>query len=398
MGSLERLTTDAKDILLELEREAQRDQSAKIRIALEEACRDPLAIYKQSKWYPRYVVWELTLACNMRCEHCGSQAGKARSDELTLDEMLHVCDELAELECERLTLLGGEPLIHPHWFDVACRIKDNGFRANVITNGWTLHKPEVCDQLKAADLSIVGVSVDGWRESHDKLRSRPGSFDRIVQGLKLLDEREMPIAISTVITNDSLQDLEQLYQLFSEHNVRVWQFQVANPLGRMSKSDPLIIQPSRLKDLYQFVTEKNDAQQRTRLDISDNVGYFGKYEEQGIRRSRQGSYFWKGCHAGIQAMGIDSNGDIKGCQSLPSLPQFVEGNIRQRPLREIWHDPNAFAYNRQFKLSDLQGFCAKCQYGPLCKAGCSSAAISHSGHIGNNPMCIYRCENEHLSS
>ena len=155
--NVSRMAAEAKEILREMELEEHRKALA---AELEQARIDPLAPYAKKR-YPRYVVWELTLACNMRCEHCGSAAGKARTDELTRDQMLRVCDELGELECERVTLLGGEPLIHPHWFDVARRIKHNGYLANVITNGWTLHRESLCDRLAEAELSIVGISVDG---------------------------------------------------------------------------------------------------------------------------------------------------------------------------------------------------------------------------------------------
>ena len=46
---------------------------------------------------PRYTVWELTLACDHRCLHCGPRAGEARPNELTLDECLQLVDEMAEL-------------------------------------------------------------------------------------------------------------------------------------------------------------------------------------------------------------------------------------------------------------------------------------------------------------
>ena len=382
------LVADAKSVLRELEMDGHKQR---LEAMLEEANADPLAPYRQKKWYPRFVVWELTLACNLRCEHCGSAAGKARPDELSKDELLRVCDDLGELDCERVTLLGGEPLIHPHWEDLAARINANGYRANVITNGWTLHREELCDRIAAADLTIVGVSVDGLANSHDRLRRRPGSFDRIIRGMQLLREREVPVAVVTVVTNDSIDQLEAMYQLLLENRVRVWQLQIGNPLGRLERDDPVIIRPERVTELGEFIMAKKAANDDIRIDIADNVGYYGGFEEQGIRQKKPGeSCFWTGCHAGIQAMGLDSNGDVKGCQSQPSTPEFIAGNVRQRPLAEIWNDPKAFPHTRHFERSMLEGYCARCRWGSLCKAGCTSAALAHSGSCGDNPMCFYR--------
>jgi radical SAM protein with 4Fe4S-binding SPASM domain len=86
-------------------------------------------------------------------------------------------------------------------------------------------------------------------------------------------------------------------------------------------------------------------------------------------------------------MGLDSNGDVKGCQSLPSVPEFIAGNVRERPLADIWNDPMSFPHSRQFKVTDLGGGCAPCKYGALCKGGCASSALSRTGHVGDNPMC-----------
>ena len=63
------------------------------------------------KFYPWSVVWEITFACNMRCLHCGTSAGKKRPDELNTHEALQLIDELADLGADNITLSGGEPLL-----------------------------------------------------------------------------------------------------------------------------------------------------------------------------------------------------------------------------------------------------------------------------------------------
>ena len=60
-----------------------------------------LDILKQVGFHPRACVWELTLACNLRCKHCGSFAGSRREREFDLEESLRVADELAALGCRR---------------------------------------------------------------------------------------------------------------------------------------------------------------------------------------------------------------------------------------------------------------------------------------------------------
>ena len=355
--------------------------------------RDPLYVYKSKKCYPRTVVWELTLACNMRCSHCGSSAGISRRDELSRDEMFGLCDELGELECERLTLLGGEPLVHPHWEEIALRLKEQDVRVNVITNGWMLDDPRFCDRIKNADLSIVGISIDGMEKSHDALR-RHGSFKRLSRGIDLLRAREVPVAAVTVVTQDSLKEIDELYDFFIDKGVKVWQLQIAAPLGRLLPDDPLLIQPHQIQVIYDFLYKKKALKPGLTIDLADNIGYFPSGNNTYCRTTRRNNKNWIGCMAGIQVLGIDSNGDIKGCQSLPSIQRFIEGNVRVTPLKEIWNNPEGFSYNRRFSRKQLGGYCADCRYGSLCKAGCSSTAYAYTRSIGDNPMCIYRASRE----
>ena len=357
--------------------------------AVVQSDRDPLCIYDRMKRYPRIVVWELTLACNMHCKHCGSSAGKGRSDELHLERMLRLCDELAELECERLTLLGGEPLIHPNWEDVTARLKAQGVRVNVITNGWLLDEPRFCDRVDNAGFSIVGISIDGMEKTHDDLR-RSGSFQRVSRGMDLLQERNVAVAAVTVLTRESIQQLEELYGFLIDRGVKVWQLQIAAPLGRLGTDDPKLIDPQQIRGIFDFVAGKKSSKSGMVIDLADNIGYFPPGKTGFIRTTRPRNNSWLGCPAGIQVLGIDSNGDLKGCQSLPSIPAFIEGNVRDRSLEEIWNDPKGFGYNRRFTREQLGGFCAECRFGSLCKAGCSSMAYSYTGSTGDNPMCVYR--------
>jgi radical SAM protein with 4Fe4S-binding SPASM domain len=132
---------------------------------------------------------------------------------------------------------------------------------------------------------------------------------------------------------------------------------------------------------------------RPEVFIADNVGYYGIHE-RALRDSGAAICFWIGCRAGCQVVGIESNGNVKGCLSLPSqrqaIDEFVEGNLRHAFLREIWEKPGAFAFNRQHDVAQLEGFCATCRFRDICRGGCSCSAFGFSGSRFNNPLCFYR--------
>ena len=99
---------------------------------------------------------------------------------------------------------------------------------------------------------------------------------------------------------------------------------------------------------------------------------------------------WIGCQAGLTALGIQSNGGVKGCLSLPD--KFIEGNIRQISLIDMWNDPDLFKYNRKFKVNDLENKCKICRYCKRCRGGCITVSAALTGENHCNPYCLNAIE------
>lgn len=122
------------------------------------------------------------------------------------------------------------------------------------------------------------------------------------------------------------------------------------------------------------------------IGAADNIGYYTEAEER--LRGNVGTPFL-GCRAGLSGIGIDSVGNVRGCESMYD-DFFIEGNLRERTLRDIWNDPGAFAYNRRFTPTALTGKCARCRYGSRCAGGCRSYNYFSCGKLYESPRCA--CE------
>jgi radical SAM protein with 4Fe4S-binding SPASM domain len=197
----------------------------------------------------------------------------------------------------------------------------------------------------------------------------------------------------THITRRSLSELESLHALLGEHGVSAWQVQLGVPLGNMAEDRAMVLGPEDVKALLPRLVALRKTGRPPRVVPADNVGYFGDLEED-LRDSRARIKFWVGCRAGLEVMGIESNGDVKGCLSLPSglngRHDFVEGNLRKQRLSEIWNNPDAFAYNRKFRADDLRGACAGCEFGEVCRGGCTFSSVAHAGHPHDYPHCYHK--------
>ncbi|RLB58682.1 MAG: radical SAM/SPASM domain-containing protein [Deltaproteobacteria bacterium] len=343
-------------------------------------------------YYPRFCVWELTLTCDLRCKHCGSHAGTRRKDELSYEECLDVADALAAMNCEKVTLGGGEPTLHPRWHELGKRLTDQGVRVNMISNGWGWSDKHL-QRSREAGLANVAFSLDGFEEAHDAVR-RKDSFRRVVAAIDQCVSDGMPTSIVSHINALNYKQLPEFRDFLGEQGVASWQLQLGVPSGDMRANRELVIEPAELLWLIPQIAElRTDEVERPKVCPSDNIGYFGKYEKA-LRDRGAEINFWIGCRAGCQVIGIESNGNIKGCLSLPSAmhgqDQFLEGNLRDEKLIDIWQRPDAFKINRGFTEDQLGGFCAKCRYRDICRGGCAWTAYSHTSNRFDNPYCFYR--------
>jgi radical SAM protein with 4Fe4S-binding SPASM domain len=159
-------------------------------------------------------------------------------------------------------------------------------------------------------------------------------------------------------------------------------------LGRAADRPSLMLQPYHLLYLFPLLA----AIKRERLDPNgiaffpgNNVGYFGPLAETLRYGSGQGQV-WDGCGAGVSSLGIEADGRVKGCPSLPTS-DYVRGSIREQSLRDI---ASRLAQEKTESPVELWGLCKTCPVAARCRGGCTWTSHVLFGRPGNNPFCHSR--------
>lgn len=353
-------------------------------------------------WRPRNCVWELTLACNLRCQHCGSRAGAARDRELTTAECLDVADQLCGLGCELVTLSGGEPTLRRDWDTVGRALAVRGLRVNMVTNG-VFPRPGQSDDvaLRARDAGLcnVGVSIDGPPAVHDRLRGA-GTFARTLHTVERLRAAGLPVTVLTTVGRPNLPHLERVRQIAIDAGASAWRLQLAKPMGALAEQRELVLEPRHLRVLVPLLG-RLARRGEIALRVGDSIGYYGPEDRVLRGRGWRGrAERWQGCQAGMQAIGIEAAGDVKGCLSLQAEladgTTFVEGNLRGERLEAIWYRPGAFAYNRDSSPESTTGHCRSCRHVKLCRGGARCVSAAFSGLLTEDALCYYHVAREHL--
>jgi len=349
-----------------------------------------------SPFRPFNCVWELTLACDLSCKHCGSRAGEARPRELSTVEALSLVDQLAELECELVTLSGGEPLLRDDWDLIGRACADRGMKVNMVTNGVTVDA-DVARRAVEAGFCNVAVSLDGPEAVHDAVRGK-GNFARSCQGLRALRDAGMSTAVMTTVHRSTIDHLAETRRVAIDAGAAMWRLQLGKPMGCLDESDT--IDPRRLLDLIPWLAAMK-REGGIHVAVGDSLGYYGPHDRTLRGWGWRGRHErWQGCQAGRFAVGLESDGGIKGCLSIQGWHEGATdlarvGTVREAPLAGLWFDPQLFAWNRVFDPATLAGECARCSKARTCRGGATCVTTAVHGKPGDDPYCYLRVSGQH---
>lgn len=334
-----------------------------------------------------YVIWEITRACNLRCFHCGASAGSRLNDELTLEEALRLCGDLKSLGTPSVCLMGGEVFLRSDWPRIVEELRKLELHVGIITNGCLLDE-QTTKELIDFEVCQIGVSLDADRAAvHDEIRGLAGSCDAAKKAVRLVNG--MPLTYKTVITSVSKRNIDELEGildwLLRHTSDFTWMINIASSHDPERFPRKWLVDASDYLRMASFVnTNRPRYAGKLNITATHDMGYFSQSHPD------LHDFVWDGCPAGLKTLGIQSNGNVKGCLMLGD--EFVEGNVRERSVVEIWNDEDRFAFNRGFRSDMLAGRCAQCEHGQQCRAGCRDHAFSFTGSPYDYPFCLHRYE------
>ncbi len=337
---------------------------------------------------PVNAIWELTLRCDLACRHCSSRAGKKRPDELSTDEALRVVDEMADLGVLEVTLIGGEAYLHEGWIDVVRAIRRRGMECTMVTGGRGM-TAERARAAANAGVTSASVSIDGEAATHDALRGVRGAHASALAAMENLARAGVQVSANTQIGSTNRRELAAILETIARAGAHSWQLQLTVAAGRVVDDPSLLLQPYDLLEVMPAIAAlvPRAKELGVRIWPGNNLGYYGPFESllrAELPLGRKGS-----CGAGRFILGVEANGAVKGCPSLPTAA-YTGGNVRDDPMRDIWERAEPLRWSRAPRTSELWGRCASCYYAEDCQGGCSWTAHALFGRRGNNPFCHHR--------
>ena len=303
--------------------------------------------------------WHITHRCNLRCQHCYQQDYSAFEDWTETQNILEqFCALLQAYGCQgRLNITGGEPLTHPHLFDLLRLARSRGIHTGVLTNG-TLIGTWEARKLKACGVDYVQISLDGMEKVHDAIRGK-GSFEKAVNGIYALRTQGIFTSISFTAQNNNRHELKKLAAFCDDIGVnKLWFDRVIIPAA---------------EDHEQLTLSAENFQQlcRTAARLNKKGKVFCGRGLQFIPCRNKLIYH---CSAGENLLIVLANGDVMPCRRIP----LVIGNVRESDLLTLHQNAPVM---QALRAAGIPQGCRSCTYADLCRGGSKCLAYAKTGRF-----------------
>ena len=314
--------------------------------------------------------WHITQACDLSCRHCYDRSSRS---QVTLPAGLAILDEMAAFCRNRnvagqITFTGGNPLLHPEFFDLYQAALDRGLMTAILGN------PAGKDVLKR--ICAVGkpefyqVSLEGLQEHNDHIRGS-GHFERALAFLEYLREMDIYAMVMLTLTRDNMDQVLPLAERL-QGLADGFFFNRLSMVGEgASLQTPGREEYRKFLDHFLAAAESNPV-----IGLKDNLI---NIVLEGGKKELFGGCAGYGCGAAFNFVSLLPDGEVHACRKFPS----PIGNINENSIGEIYNSPEAVRY-RQGPSS-----CNGCRIRHVC-GGCLAVTHSHGLNVfkDRDPCCF----------
>ena len=290
----------------------------------------PAAAASEALAAPLYVAWQITNECNLACLHCIEESGPGKrfADELDRGQAFRVIDDLMANGVPYLSFSGGEPMLHPHFFEMVERVTSRGSQLKIETNGHYLG-PDNCARLAGLGVKAVQVSLDGASSAtFGRMRVR-GEFDRTIEGIRNLRAAGVAVEVNFSPAAFNIHEASRIVDLAFELGAASFYSGRTMFTGNAVKAwRHLAVTDEQYAGYFRTLAAKREQYRgRMRVDFHEA----GLLEELRYRLQHPAALLI-----------VLPNGLVKLINALP----FVCGDLRTDSLatvwgnfRRAWHDP-----------------------------------------------------------
>lgn len=284
--------------------------------------------------------------CNLRCLHC--YIGDELLDKAIFYSGKSILKFLSQINTlERITVLGGEPLMHPEINRILEYLKKFPTAEKRITTNGTITKRVDWDLIKEAGVRVC-ISLDGYSAYyHDAIRGK-NTFKNTTKTIQKLTQSEHDVEITHTVNNDNINDIEEMIELCRQLGVKRINLHRATPRGNAKENNHLVVGATRWRQLVNQLRQlKNCYSGKIRLRYELAFATESEYQslvEQGLYKEHSVSSFYS--KTGGQRVVIYPDGKLYISSEAFGTESFV-GVLAEKGLEINQSELNELTMRRQ---------------------------------------------------
>ncbi len=315
-----------------------------------------------------------TDSCNLCCSHCwiSPKFSHSKQNGVPFDSLKRPISEAKTLGLQSVKITGGEPLLYRELPSLLSFLDSEGLSVSIETNGTLLDK-DIVSHFSSTNVQLVSVSVDAASEPiHDEIRGVRGSFNRTVEGLRLLSKAGMNSQVIMTLQQKNRKEIPGVIRLSDELGARSLKINHLIPTGRGKKAfargEDLGLE--ELIRLYRMMEEKCPRPENLEIIFDLPLAF------RSIDAIKRGGT--RDCRI-LNILGILANGDYSICGIGQTVPELRMGNIHRDSISSVWRNNPILRDLRRSLPSKLKGICHDCIFKFQCLGGCRANAYALTG-------------------
>jgi radical SAM protein len=339
---------------------------------------------------PMVLIWEVTQACELACEHCRASAEPGRHpEELTTEEAKAFLDDVRDFgEGQLVVLSGGDPMKRPDLIELVEYGTDIGLSMTLTPSGTQALTGNAIADLADAGLRRMAVSLDGaTARQHDAFRGESGSFEATLRAARDAKQAGLPLQVNTTVCEATVEDLPDVADVVEDLGAVLWSVFFLVPVGRGRLLDP--VSPERAEGVLSWLHDLDDRApfgiKTTEAPHYRRVG-LQRHERESVEGGADASSAPKrraGIVAGDGFAFVSHTGDVYPSGFLPK----AAGNVRADDVVDVYRNADLFEALRD--RSRLTGKCGACEYRHVCGGSRSRAYATTGDPLASDPLCDY---------
>lgn len=347
----------------------------------------PAAVRPDFARAPMIAIWEATRACDLACRHCRAEAVPGRdAGELSTGEVRALLDAVrADFGPILFVITGGDPLKRPDLAEIVAHGAGLGLHMGLTPSATPLLTAAALRRLRDAGLSRLAISIDGVdAATHDDFRGVPGTFARSIPLLEEARRIGLSTQINSSIGRHNEGQLADLARLGAFLGIGLWSVFLLVPTGRAGR-DLLLTAAEHERTYRRLAGIALDPATPFAVKTTAGQPYYRVLEQERRRRGLPpGSVRAAGVNDGNGFVFIGHTGTISPSGFLP----LDCGNVRARPLAEVYRDHPAF--RRLRSPESFAGKCGRCPFQRLCGGSRSRTHALTGDPFASDPTCVYQ--------